>query len=193
LVEAFPCCDTPQAFAVVIEWYDDEVIAEAIALQDSQHRRQELRQWFQQLSQPESTAGGELAQTEPIESELLRDRLIRCVNIPAFTQAIAGISDEQVKSAILELPERDRDRLKTYWRETKRQVEPFANATADLKPGCLVRVKERLLGDRLSLAIGYRGIIESVSGLGRLIVKFAELGNRIEPFSVSEVEFLGAG
>jgi hypothetical protein len=34
----------------VVEWYDDEVIENAIALQDSQHRRKELKNWLEALS-----------------------------------------------------------------------------------------------------------------------------------------------
>jgi hypothetical protein len=120
LLEAFPYCDTPQTFAAVIKHYSAEVIEGAIALQDSQPRRQELRQWFQQLSQPESTAG-ELAQVE------LRDRLQNCIGIPRFRQIIEGFPVEEVKAAIGKLPECDRDRVLTYRREMQRQDDLYMN------------------------------------------------------------------
>jgi hypothetical protein len=50
LVEAFPYCTDLETFAAVVEWYDDEVIKDAIALQDSQHRRKELESWLEALS-----------------------------------------------------------------------------------------------------------------------------------------------
>lgn len=60
---------------------------------------------------------------------------------------------------------------------------------ASLEPGCFVRIKDRLIGDRISLSRGLRGIIQQVSMLGRLLVK---IGNRVEPFDSSEVELLGS-
>jgi hypothetical protein len=74
LLEAFPYCDTPQTFTAVIEYYSAEAVEEAIALQPDQPRRQQLWLWWEELSQSESTAGEKLAQTEPTQSELLRDR-----------------------------------------------------------------------------------------------------------------------
>lgn len=46
LVEAFPYCDTLESFADVVEWYESEIVEDAILLQGTQHRRQELqRMW----------------------------------------------------------------------------------------------------------------------------------------------------
>jgi hypothetical protein len=129
LVEAFPYCDTPQTFAAVIEQYSREAVEEAIALQP-EPLRQQLAQWFEQLSQPGATAGGELAQTEPTQSELLRDRLSRCLNIPSFRQIVEGFPTEQICSAIQGLPAADRERISCYWREMQRQDEVSANSHA---------------------------------------------------------------
>jgi hypothetical protein len=115
LLETFPYCDTLETFAAVIEWYDTELVEDAIALQSSQPERLKLQKWFDQLSQPESTAGEELAQTEPIESESLRDRLSQCINIPSFKSIVEGFPVEEIKAAIGQLPERDRDRVAHYW------------------------------------------------------------------------------
>lgn len=65
LVEAFESCENPHQFAAVIEGYSVEFIEDAIALSDSQPRRRELAEWYQQLSQ-EATGGEELAQEDAI-------------------------------------------------------------------------------------------------------------------------------
>lgn len=116
LAEAFPCCADLETFAAVIEWYDDEVIAEAIAQQPDQPRRQQLWLWWEELAQSESTAVEKLAQVEPVQSESLRDRLTKSLNIPNFRQITEGLPVEEVKAAIRQLPERDRDRVLHYWK-----------------------------------------------------------------------------
>jgi hypothetical protein len=58
LLEAFLCCTDLETFAAVTEHYSAETVEEAIALQPNP-LRQQLAQWFEQLSQPESTAGFE--------------------------------------------------------------------------------------------------------------------------------------
>lgn len=115
LVEAFPRCDTLESFAAVVEWYDDEVIADAIALQDSQPRRQLLWAWLEELSQSESTAGEKLAQsevaianvedlspsdrTQPIAQ--LREVLLYCHALDKFVIAIRGYTSAQIEAAIV--------------------------------------------------------------------------------------------
>ena len=47
VAEALPYCDTLETFAAVIEHYSDEVVEDAIALQDTQHSRSQLRQWLE--------------------------------------------------------------------------------------------------------------------------------------------------
>jgi hypothetical protein len=121
LVEALSLCTSPREMAVLVETYPSEIIEDAIALQDDQPRRQQLRQWLEQLSQSSESSGGELAQ-------------ITLVN---------------------------------------------------LQPGCSVQIKDRLIGDRISLSKGLRGVIQSISNLGRLLVK---IGDRVEAFDDSEVE-----
>jgi hypothetical protein len=59
LVEALPYCDSPQAFAAVIEGYSPETVEDAIALQDTQHRRKELKSWLEALSGVTETVSGE--------------------------------------------------------------------------------------------------------------------------------------
>jgi hypothetical protein len=68
LVEAFPYCDTSQTFAAVIEQYSHEAVEAAIALQPNP-LRQQLREWFAQLSHPEKTAGAKLAHSNQDISE----------------------------------------------------------------------------------------------------------------------------
>jgi hypothetical protein len=52
LTEALSFCDSPSEFALVIEEAESEVIETAIALQDSQPKRQQLRQWWEQGRSP---------------------------------------------------------------------------------------------------------------------------------------------
>ena len=47
LVEALPYCDTLQTFAAVVSGYLPETVEDAIALQDSQHRRSELQRCWE--------------------------------------------------------------------------------------------------------------------------------------------------
>lgn len=51
LSEAFPYCDTPKDFALVLEGFDAtfEQIEEAIAVQPTMPQRQQLRQWFSEV------------------------------------------------------------------------------------------------------------------------------------------------
>jgi hypothetical protein len=47
LAEALEFCDAPDVFAAVIEGYEPSQIEDAIAVQDTQPRRQELRLWYE--------------------------------------------------------------------------------------------------------------------------------------------------
>lgn len=47
LREVFPYCNNAASFAAIIEGYADEAIEDAIALQDSQHRRKELQEYWE--------------------------------------------------------------------------------------------------------------------------------------------------
>jgi hypothetical protein len=51
LVEALPFCDGLDVFTAVIEPYSLQQVEDAIALQDTQSRRQELRVWWVGLQQ----------------------------------------------------------------------------------------------------------------------------------------------
>jgi hypothetical protein len=57
LAIALSLCESPADFAAVIERVDAEAVADAIALQDSQPRRQQLTQWFEQESPAELGSG----------------------------------------------------------------------------------------------------------------------------------------
>ena len=60
LVEALPFCETPEDFAAVVEDSPLEMVEDAIVLQDSQPRRQQLRQWWSQGRSPSQPPCDEL-------------------------------------------------------------------------------------------------------------------------------------
>jgi hypothetical protein len=122
LVEALPHCHDVEDLRAIASGYPIEVMVDAIALQDSQPRRQHLMLLL------------ELAQTEPTQSESLRDRLIRCFNIPTFEQIVQGLPVEEVKVAIGQLPERDRDRVAHYWRCLRQRDDLYTNRLQIRKP-----------------------------------------------------------
>ena len=64
LAEAFPYCESFEDLALVIEDYPNEVVEGAISLVPSAPLRQQLRGWLDQLSQPNESGGGKLAQSE---------------------------------------------------------------------------------------------------------------------------------
>ncbi len=64
LVEALSFCDSVEVFAAVIEGHSLETVEDAIALQDSQPRRQQLTQWFEQRQLPP------LAEVEAVEEAI---------------------------------------------------------------------------------------------------------------------------
>lgn len=59
-----PCCENIEQFAVLVESHPAETIENAIALADSQPKRNQLTEWFEQLSQESVGRGAELAQEE---------------------------------------------------------------------------------------------------------------------------------
>ena len=130
LAIALAHCEEFRQFVLVTEDYSVQVIESAIALQDSQPRRQQLSEWLELLAHSESTAGEELAQATPIHNELLGDRLSRCVNIPSFSRIVDGIPDEEVRAAIENLPGPDRARVSHYWRCLRSRSECGASTLA---------------------------------------------------------------
>lgn len=64
LAIALPFCESIELFASVIEDYSLDQVQDAIVLQDSQPRRSQLAEWYQQLSQESVGGGAELAQEE---------------------------------------------------------------------------------------------------------------------------------
>lgn len=49
VIENLPYCQSPEDLSEIAKGYSPEVMEDAIALQDSQHRRQELRQWWESI------------------------------------------------------------------------------------------------------------------------------------------------
>jgi hypothetical protein len=127
LCESFDYCQSPKDFTLVIEGFQatSEQVEAAIALQNSQPRRQQLRGWLAEL---------------------------------ALAEEAIATGDESV-----------------------------ITFRKPLAAGDVVRVKRRLIGDRVSLAAGLQGVVSFVSSLGRLFVAF---GDRIEPFDSSEIELI---
>lgn len=183
LAKLMPYCELPSDFAALAEGFPLDLVEAAIALQSSQPERLKLQKWFEQLSQPELTAGGELAQTEPIESESLRARLSRCVNIPAFMQTIAGISDEQVKSAILELPAADRDRVAHYWRCLRQRGDDLSMNSLQIEDSpikkptaiCVGSVVQFTNPDRLEHSQIFEGIRMKIKQIVADVLAFCQL------------------
>jgi hypothetical protein len=66
LREAFQFCQSLEDFTLVVEGFEATPgqVQDAIAFASSQPRRQQLRQWLNQLSQPDSCGGGEVAQSD---------------------------------------------------------------------------------------------------------------------------------
>jgi hypothetical protein len=118
LAQALQYCESDTDFAAVTQGYSQEVVENAIALQDSQPRRQQLSKWFEQ--------------------------------------------DATTSTAVTEVT-----------------------------VGGSVRVKQRLLDNRISLMAGLQGIVRAVSLLGRLTVE--ALDGRVEYFDQDEVEVLVSG
>lgn len=73
LVAMLSDAEDSRTFLAQIEGYSLEMIEDAIALQDSQYRRQELQQWFTQLAQVKSTAGEKLAHSDRVEDAIALD------------------------------------------------------------------------------------------------------------------------
>lgn len=63
MLQAFEFCESNTDFAAVIEGFSASggVVEAAIALQPDQPRRQQLRTWWEQLSQSGESSGAELA------------------------------------------------------------------------------------------------------------------------------------
>ncbi|MEW6496344.1 MAG: plasmid replication protein, CyRepA1 family, partial [Cyanobacteriota bacterium] len=144
LAEALPYCESIEQFAAVVEDYSNEVIENAIAIQDSAPARARLRQWREQLSQSSESGGEKVA--HPIQPKI----------------------SSSTPSSV-----------------------PVSNASEKLRPGYLVRIRDRLIGDRPSLCTGFTGVIKEVLALGRMVVRIPDLGDRLEPFSSCEVELIG--
>jgi hypothetical protein len=72
LIQALSCCESPSDFAAVVEEYPSDVVESAIALQDSQPRRQQLTAWYEpDTSEDASFCLGSLGrlESEDITSE----------------------------------------------------------------------------------------------------------------------------
>lgn len=125
-IQVLTSCESVEGLRAIVLSYGLEVTDDAIAMQDTQPRRSQLRKLLEAVS-----AGGEIKGTVP------------------------------------SLPE----------------PEPCQMSVGDS-----VRVRSRLLGDRVSLALGLKGIVEQIALLGRCLVRFPELGDRLEPFDACELE-----
>lgn len=123
--------------------------------------------------------------TDPLRRSQLRGWLETLSNVPVDTASSSPLS-EKLRGEVLE-----NTSVKPPLTAPDRGTEAAAGLEAcQMSPGNWVRVRSRLLGDRLSLAVGLRGIIERVALLGRLVVRFPELGDRLEPFDGCELELI---
>lgn len=124
---------------------------------------------------------GEVPTEELTATEQIADVLQYCDSASNLALIIEGFeaTREQIEDAIALQDTQPRRR---QLEDCYRQLSPAE--------GCRVRVKERLLGDRLSLMRGVEGIVKAISTFGRITVE--HLG-RIEYFNQSEVEVLAPG
>jgi hypothetical protein len=157
VIEALPYCQSAEDLRLIAEGYPVEVMGDAIALQDTQWRRQQLQRWW------------ESAQSSLISKESLSDRLSQCINIPSFRQIMEGSSLEQIRSAIQGLPAVDRERLSCYWREVRRQDEVKANSHAQMLLTALQEGIEAFKG-----VLGRLGIVERWKSIERLEIMAPE-------------------
>lgn len=135
----------------------------------------------------------------------LATALAFCESLDDVAAVTEGEQKEVVESAIAltdSLPRRSR--LRAWWEQLAQSSESSGAGLAhdeetvepalrEIKPGCLVRIKDKLLGDRPSLSAGLRGIVEEVRALGRMVVRVPELGDRKEPFASCEIELIAEG
>jgi hypothetical protein len=128
LVEAFPCCDSPQTFAAVIEQYSHEAVEAAIALQPNP-LRQQLQGWFHgQLAQPQEAI-------EENPTETLIKVLESCQDIEEFTEVcqfyqVPGLrspsqKEELIEAAILYARSEIKPKWRKWWDSTLYQIRDF--------------------------------------------------------------------
>ena len=181
LAIALPFCESIEQFALVTEDYPVEVVESAIALQDTAPLRAQLRQWFEQT---------ELSQTEkPSIDEFPADASREFVE---WGQKV-GQSYQTLTAQLSHSSEGGGEELshsELAIANTQPDTTP-STPMLELRPGCLVRIKDRLLGDRASLCAGFKGVIKEVLALGRMVITVPELSDRQEPFAFCEVELLG--
>jgi hypothetical protein len=128
-------------------------------------------------------------QKEVVESAIaLTDSLPRRSRLRAWWEQLAQSNESS--GAELAHPDQAIASDQPVSHPTNQREQPVSSV---LKPGCFVRIKDKLLGDRPSLSAGLRGIVEEVRALGRMVVRVPELGDRKEPFASCEVELIGEG
>lgn len=117
LRESFQRCHTVADFGLIVEGFQatPEQIEDAIALQDTQPFRKQLRAWHEQLSHEAISGGGELAQEEEAiasanwkqkisgYAELLRDALNYGIDV--FKDLLSPWAEDERWGAILKLEE----------------------------------------------------------------------------------------
>jgi hypothetical protein len=120
--------------------------------------------------------------------EELAQALQYCESDTDFAAVTQGYSQEVVENAIASADTQPRRQQLSHWFE---MVTATTKPASELNPveGCRVRIKDRLLGDRISLMVGLQGVIKAISALGRLTVE--ALDGRIEFFDRDEVEVFG--
>jgi hypothetical protein len=123
--------------------------------------------------------------SDPVQE--LAQALAFCELPDDFSAVVEGYESSQVEDAFLGQDDPShRQRLRSWWNESMQVREP-----QEIVIGSTVRVKETLLGDRVSLMIGVRAIVKAISSLGRLTLQ--SLDGRLEFFDRDEVEVLVSG
>jgi hypothetical protein len=140
LVATLLYCQNAEDLMAIAAGYSSQVLEEAIALQPNL-LRQQLGEWFAQLSQSQMSSGGELAQpAQPEAGELTPiEMLIRlfesCQSEPEFTELSKFYEvperrspvekQELLETAILYSRLEIRGKLQRWWDFSLRQIRDF--------------------------------------------------------------------